>query len=353
MGTDSNPLGKFIAEQRELQVPRLSQTALAKKAGLSRPYISLIESGDKIPDAIALGFIAAALNLNQDILMRLAGYQKENTEALDEITSTTEYVDLDSRQRSFVDSVGKRLREARIEAGYSLGEAASEAGMTLEFLGGVERGIEVLTLPQFDILADLYRVRPESLMGRTQLVDPHRFLTKIYDRFDKSVDNTVTNILGINILQKINKHFVLLPLANKISMVDGELDIDCDSMTRVFLDLKPSEGIWYQLDKDLPDFHLIAGEYLLIHTSSEIPEPPDLSMILLDGEPTICIIQRSSPKDVYIIRGKANEPIKMPFDQLVFVGHVEMTMKLPKRVFEDTIDNNMRSENKMKIKFKT
>ncbi len=70
-------LGAFIREQRESA--ELSVRHLAKRAGVSNPYLSQIERGLRKPSAEILQSIAGALRISAETLYVKAGILEERT----------------------------------------------------------------------------------------------------------------------------------------------------------------------------------------------------------------------------------------------------------------------------------
>jgi len=74
---DVHALGDFIREQR--QSAEVSVRQLAKKAGVSNPYLSQVERGLKKPSAEILGQIASALRISVETLYIRAGLLQPRT----------------------------------------------------------------------------------------------------------------------------------------------------------------------------------------------------------------------------------------------------------------------------------
>ncbi len=88
-------LGAFIREQREHA--RLSGRNLAKRAGVSNPYLSQIERGLRKPSAEILQSIAKALRISAETLYVKAGFLEERE--TDVTTAIMADPDLTERQR--------------------------------------------------------------------------------------------------------------------------------------------------------------------------------------------------------------------------------------------------------------
>lgn len=75
-------LGAFIREQR--RSAQLSLRTLAKRAGVSNPYLSQIERGLRRPSAEILQRVADALRISAETLYVQAGILEERSGSLDE-----------------------------------------------------------------------------------------------------------------------------------------------------------------------------------------------------------------------------------------------------------------------------
>lgn len=71
----SNSLGDFIRSQRELS--ELSMRQFAAMAGISNPYLSQIERGQREPSRRVVDAIARSLQLSADALYAQAGIEPE------------------------------------------------------------------------------------------------------------------------------------------------------------------------------------------------------------------------------------------------------------------------------------
>ena len=74
MTADGAELGRLVKERREAR--RMSQRALARAAGVTSAYISLIERGLRAPDRPVVERLAEALAdapAERDVLVRAAG----------------------------------------------------------------------------------------------------------------------------------------------------------------------------------------------------------------------------------------------------------------------------------------
>lgn len=65
--------------------------------------------------------------------------------------------------------LGKAARKARTELGMSQAEVAEAAGISVEFLGRIERGKTLPSVPTLCRLADVLRVRSDVLLGRERV----------------------------------------------------------------------------------------------------------------------------------------------------------------------------------------
>lgn len=81
----NNYFGKVVKQLRDSQ--RLSQEALAARAGLNRTYLGEVERGVAIPSLVTIEKIAAALNLATSELVarseKLLGSDTPQTELAD------------------------------------------------------------------------------------------------------------------------------------------------------------------------------------------------------------------------------------------------------------------------------
>ncbi|MDZ4178788.1 MAG: helix-turn-helix domain-containing protein [Coriobacteriia bacterium] len=68
---DENRIGRLIAGHRERR--KLTKAELARRAGVSAPYLSQIESGDRRPSEAVLRQIAGALGIKNIELLEPAG----------------------------------------------------------------------------------------------------------------------------------------------------------------------------------------------------------------------------------------------------------------------------------------
>lgn len=66
--TELKELGKIIRSKRELQ--NLTQIELARKAGLDRNYIGMVERGERNPSYMSLQKIAHGLGLTVDQMIK-------------------------------------------------------------------------------------------------------------------------------------------------------------------------------------------------------------------------------------------------------------------------------------------
>lgn len=67
-------LPAFVRQTREAFGDWLSQSELARRAGISSSTVSRLESGEHIPDQATLEKIAAVLGVPAETLLTLAGY---------------------------------------------------------------------------------------------------------------------------------------------------------------------------------------------------------------------------------------------------------------------------------------
>lgn len=69
-------------------------------------------------------------------------------------------------------SLGKRMREARIDKGLTQEEAAKHLGITFQALSNYERDIRDPDTDLLKSIADLYEVTTDYLLGRTNIKEP-------------------------------------------------------------------------------------------------------------------------------------------------------------------------------------
>lgn len=116
--------GQQIGERiRKYRLARgITIDGLAKSAGITKGFLSKLETGKKSPAIGTLGNIADALNLEVSMLVRpdqtVSAASTEDTVAL----------------------VGERIRNARLARGLTVEQLARSAGITKGFLSKIERG---------------------------------------------------------------------------------------------------------------------------------------------------------------------------------------------------------------------
>ena len=81
---DQSPVGEYIRRQRELQ--EISMRQFAGLVGISNPYLSQIENGQRAPSDRVLGAIAEHLELSAEVLQaharRTAGHDDDEEPAV-------------------------------------------------------------------------------------------------------------------------------------------------------------------------------------------------------------------------------------------------------------------------------
>lgn len=64
------------------------------------------------------------------------------------------------------ETIGRRLRELRNEAGFTQNEAAKELGISQSMVMQIERGTKQLSLLNADRLAKMYRCTKDDMLGK-------------------------------------------------------------------------------------------------------------------------------------------------------------------------------------------
>jgi len=72
MAPDRNDLGKML-KQRRLMIP-MTLRELAAKSGVSQSHLARVERGERFPSGHILRKIAKPLELDESLLMTMAGY---------------------------------------------------------------------------------------------------------------------------------------------------------------------------------------------------------------------------------------------------------------------------------------
>lgn len=91
-------LGEFIRSQRQLH--ELSMRQLARRVGISNPYLSQIERGLREPSERVLDAIARSLEVSAETLYEQAGLGRQSDEDDPEVVKAVgEDPDLTARQR--------------------------------------------------------------------------------------------------------------------------------------------------------------------------------------------------------------------------------------------------------------
>lgn len=113
VGTVVHDLGGFIRDQRENAQVSLRQ--LAKRAGVSNPYLSQIERGLRRPSAEVLAGIAKGLRVSAEVLYVQAGIleQKAPSPVLDAVLSDTA---ISERQKQLLVEIYESFRRENATA---------------------------------------------------------------------------------------------------------------------------------------------------------------------------------------------------------------------------------------------
>ena len=108
MDIDRLALGDFIRERREAIRPRMSQLALARRIGRSRPWVTQLERGHEgvMLEAGVLQAIAEALNIPPAEILRLSGASLPDVEP-GQLSWLAEQ--LDKRNRRLLIAIGHEL----------------------------------------------------------------------------------------------------------------------------------------------------------------------------------------------------------------------------------------------------
>lgn len=108
MELDRLALGDFIREARESKRPRMSQLALARQIGRSRPWVTQLERGHEgvMLEAGVLQAIAEALDLPPAEVLRLSGASLPDVEP-GQLSWLAEQ--LDKRNRRLLIAIGHEL----------------------------------------------------------------------------------------------------------------------------------------------------------------------------------------------------------------------------------------------------
>ena len=121
-------LGSYIRSQRA--AARLSLRQLARRAGVSNPYLSQIERGLRKPSAEILQAIARALEISAETLYVKAGILDERDHGDTEEVIAGDPCLTESQRQTLIEAYRsfRRLAELRNEAESELARAALPAG---------------------------------------------------------------------------------------------------------------------------------------------------------------------------------------------------------------------------------
>ncbi|MEO6882243.1 MAG: helix-turn-helix transcriptional regulator [Mycobacteriaceae bacterium] len=127
VGTAVHDLGGFIRGQRENAQVSLRQ--LAKRAGVSNPYLSQIERGLRKPSAEVLAQIAKGLRVSAEVLYVQAGIleQKTPSPVLDAVLGDTA---ISERQKQLLVEIYESFRRENATATAAASEPATPTTTT-------------------------------------------------------------------------------------------------------------------------------------------------------------------------------------------------------------------------------
>jgi transcriptional regulator with XRE-family HTH domain len=107
---EEHPLGEFIRRQRELS--ELSMRQFADMVGISNPYLSQIERGQREPSRRVVDAIARSLQMSADALYSQAGIDPEPKRKSPSVRLALEAdPDLTPRQRRALLEIYESLRD--------------------------------------------------------------------------------------------------------------------------------------------------------------------------------------------------------------------------------------------------
>lgn len=111
-----HPLGEFIRRQRELS--EVSMRQFADMVGISNPYLSQIERGQREPSRRVVDAIARSLQMSADALYSQAGIDPEPKRKSPSVRVALEAdPDLTPRQRRALIEIYESLRDANLRQG--------------------------------------------------------------------------------------------------------------------------------------------------------------------------------------------------------------------------------------------
>jgi transcriptional regulator with XRE-family HTH domain len=140
--------GQLVGERiRKLRLARgITIDALAKSAGITKGFLSKLETGKKTPAIATLGNIADALNVEASLLMKA-----EQSERLAPAEDT-------------IAKVGERIRHVRLARGLTVEKLAQKSGITKGFLSKIERGEKAPAISTLINLAKSLNVEVSRLL---------------------------------------------------------------------------------------------------------------------------------------------------------------------------------------------
>lgn len=178
-------IGDFIKRIRIEN--EMNITDLARLSGISRPYLSQIESGKRNPSNDLLYKLSKALDVSYSVMLEKAG-DKELAKAVK--NSRSNYDDLINRivdlQQN--DSLGEFIRAIRIALNYSIDDVAKTTGLPVSVLKSIESNketeIDKETLYRISVhfekdLLNIFTVLLQ-LAGHVELPD-HSYIDILYD----------------------------------------------------------------------------------------------------------------------------------------------------------------------------
>lgn len=99
--------------------------------------------------------------------------------------------------------MGKRIREARKVKGWSQDRLARECGISMSFLGHIERGSRIMSLETFVSLCKALDADADELLWGE--AHPSEAVLELWNMFDKKVDvkNTDSYSMYIKIMKSV------------------------------------------------------------------------------------------------------------------------------------------------------
>lgn len=174
-----NDFGKYLKSLREERSLTIRQ--VEAYAGVSNSYLSLLENGKRgIPSPDILKKIALIYKISYEDLMVAAGH----------LTRTKD--------------IGQRLKQARLDKGFSQVQVMEHTNINNKTLSGYENNVSEPDLNTLEVLANLYEVTVDHLLGRKSallealerdgdkvILDWFKSLTPDLQDFLKNKDNQV------------------------------------------------------------------------------------------------------------------------------------------------------------------